>query len=148
MSEVVPFPPLPPVPQPPVGPEDERQQTFARIVGNITGALFSEGETRIGNTATGFRASAVDLGQLQAMMEDAIATWDMEQVRARWEEDLFKWVHRLLRGWVQRPKHMQFDIDDDEGIRIRLETQDNRGYYHYQFDVFPGRRRPKDARRQ
>jgi hypothetical protein len=147
MSEVVQFPPLPPVPEPPAGPEDERQQTFARIVGNITGALFSEGEPRVGNTVTGYRASAVDVGQLQAMIEEAIATWTMEQVRARWEEDLFKWVHRFLRGWVQRCKHMQFDIEDN-GIEIRLETQDDRGYYHYKFCAFPGRKRPKDARRQ
>jgi hypothetical protein len=39
MSEVVQFPPLPPIPKPPLEPLDERQATFRRIIGNITGAL-------------------------------------------------------------------------------------------------------------
>jgi len=143
MSEVVRFPPLPPVPIPPSGPLDERQNTFRRIIGNITGELFQQdGEVGVVSMVTGYRASAVDVGQLQQMIDDAISTWTMDMVRDRWKADLFEWLHQLLRGWVQRCKHMQFDIEG-KGIGIHLETQDDRGYYNYDFDAFPGRQRSK-----
>lgn len=142
MSEVVRFPPLPPMPIPPLGPLDERQATFRRIIGNITGELFQQEGEAVVSTVTGFRASAVDVGQLQQMINDAISTWTMEMVRDRWEADLFEWLHQLLSGWVQRCKHMRFEIDG-KGIGIHLETQDDRGYYNYEFDAFPGKARPK-----
>ena len=82
------------------------------------------------------------MGQLQQMIDDAISTWTMDMVRDRWKADLFEWLHQLLRGWVQRCKHMQFDIEG-KGIGIHLETQDDRGYYNYDFDAFPGRQRSK-----
>ncbi len=144
MSEVVQFPPLPPIPTPPSGPLDERQATFRRIIGNITDELFQqEGEVGVVSTVTGFRASAVDVGQLQQMINDAISTWTMEMVRDRWKEDLFGWLRQLLRAWVQRCKEMRFEIEGN-GIAIHLETQDDRGYYGYDFDAFPGKPRSKN----
>ena len=94
------------------------------------------------STVTGFCASAVNAGQLQQMIDDAISTWTMEMVRDRWESDLFEWLHQLLRGWVQRCKHMHFEIEG-KGIGIHLETQDDRGYYTYEFDAFPGGQKTK-----
>jgi hypothetical protein len=76
------------------------------------------------------------------MINDAISTWTMEMVRDRWEADLFEWLRQLLRGWVQRCKLMHFEIEG-KGIGIQLETQDDRGYYTYEFDAFPGKGRPK-----
>lgn len=138
MSDVVPFPPLPPIPIRPVGPADARQQTFHRIIGGITDELLDHGEVGTINTATGFRASAVDLGALQEMMEDGLAHFDMARVRERWETDVRAWLIEMLRSWVQRCKFMHFDPAEN-GIHIQIQTQDDRGYYEYEFDVFPGR---------
>ena len=140
MSDVVRFPPLPPIPIRPVGPADERQQTFHQIVGRITDGLTEQGNVGVINSATGFRASAVDLGVLQDMIEDGFERLGMEQVRERWEVDVRAWLVSMLRNWVQRCKFLHFDLAE-KGIHIKIQTQDDRGYYDYEFDVFPGRTR-------
>ena len=112
--------------------------TFGSIIGNLGDALFEHGGVATINTSTGFRASAVDLGYLQDTIGHAIALFDMDQVRERWNVDLFDWVRKTLRTSIQRCKGMQFELAEN-GIHITLETQDDHGYYNYQFDVFPGR---------
>ena len=139
MTEVVKFPPLPTVPEPPAGMDDERQRTFVRIVEGLTGQVTEDGvHIRAANLVTGYRASAVDVGRLQELMEEALARFEMNQVRERWSDDVFAWMRRLLLTWIQRCKSIHFDLLDT-GIHVQLETQDDRGYYQYEFDVFPGR---------
>jgi len=138
MAKVLRFPALPPVPEPPSLPGDERQRTFQRIAGRLTEkGLPTDGVTAVINTSFGFPASAVDLGALQNMLGHAIAAFDMARVRERWNEDLFAWMRQALMRWIQRCKHLHFDLEEN-GIRITIETQDDHGYYRYEFDVFPG----------
>ena len=138
MTTVVRFPPLPPMPAPPLASPDPRQETFHRIVGNLQGQL-GAGTTVAANTDSGYRASAVDLGHLQEILGDAIRLFDMKAVNDRWEDDLGEWFRRTVVAWIQRLKSADFSIKDN-GIHVTMETQDDRGYYQYEFDVFPGKR--------
>jgi hypothetical protein len=52
------------------------------------------------------------------------------------KDEVFSWMHRLLRAWVQRCKLMKIERKE-LGIRVELETQDDHGYYEYRFEVFP-----------
>jgi hypothetical protein len=63
----------------------------------------------------------------------------MTQVKGRWDE-IRQWFLHVLRAWVQRYKSVKIEPRAD-GIRVEIETQDDHGYYHYGFDVFPGRAR-------
>lgn len=137
MADVARFPPLPPIPDPPAAAPDPRQETFHRIIGPIAGPLADGGQIRASNTTSGYRASAVDLGSLQELLGSAIARFDMAQLRDRWNEDVFTWMRCAVFLWVQRCKLLRMTLEDN-GIRISLQTQDDRGYYHYEFDVFPG----------
>jgi len=137
---VVQFPPLPPLPQAVAAPPDDRQRTYTQIIGNLTDALSGQmGATSSSGVETGYRASAVDLGALQDILSAAIVHFDMEQVRARWSEDLFEWMRAALAVCVQRRKAIRFDLEEN-GVHVTLDTQDDRGYYRYEFDIFPGRR--------
>jgi hypothetical protein len=89
------------------------------------------------NLSTGFHASAVDVGRLQAALEHGLARFDESQVETRWDE-LFGWIRRVTRSWVQRCKRMRIERHQSS-IRIELETQDDLGYYEYRFDVSPRR---------
>jgi hypothetical protein len=89
------------------------------------------------NFATGFHASAVDLGRLQAALGRGVARLDMAQVEARWEE-VRTWMMGVLRAWVQRYKMVHIERHKT-GIHVKLETQDDHGCYSYEFDVFAGR---------
>jgi hypothetical protein len=141
MTDVARFPPLPAIPTPPVDVPDERQQIFRRIAGGLTGQLLEgHGQVSVANTTQGYRASAVDLGALQKMLGRAIAHFDMTQVRERWDDDLFAWMRSGTFAWVQRCKMLRMTVKEN-GIRVVLETQDDCGYYQYEFDVFPGRNR-------
>lgn len=102
--------------------------------------LANGGGVGVANTTTGFRASAVDLGQLQAIINDALAPFNMDHVRERWNEDIGKWLARFLMSWTQRCKEIHFDREGERGIYIRLVTQDDHGYYTYEFDGFAGKR--------
>lgn len=90
------------------------------------------------NTSRGFPASRVDLGSLQSGLEEGLKRFDMKLVRSRWDEDVAGWMTRFLTSWVQRRRGIRFRLARN-GIHVRLETQDDRGYYRYEFDVFPGR---------
>src|SRR6266542_2949665 len=139
MTGVLRFPALPPIPLPPGSAPDERQETFIRIAGSLGGGLFRDGgRVIVANTSAGFRASAVDVGVLQDILEGAIAHFEMAQVQERWDEDLFDWMRQVILSWVQRCKAVQMRLEEN-GVRISIETQDDRGYYRYEFDVFPGR---------
>ena len=89
------------------------------------------------NLSTGFYASAVDVGRLQAALEHGLARFDETQLETRWDE-IFDWIRRVARTWLQRCKRMRIERRKT-GIRIELETQDDFGYYEYGFDVFPRR---------
>jgi hypothetical protein len=82
---------------------------------------------RVAATSTGFPASAVDLGRLQTEIERAFAGWSSEEIRSRWRSDVFPWVSQFTRTWVQRRSVLH--------VRIGLDTKDDRGYYHYVFEV-------------
>ncbi|HEX8408387.1 MAG TPA: hypothetical protein VF883_05955 [Thermoanaerobaculia bacterium] len=139
MSDVLLFPPLPPTPAPPVAPLDERQQTFYRITSRLVEQLAQQdGEVTYVDTTHGFRASAVDLGALQGLIEQALARFDMSQMRERWDVDVRTWIGHTIVSWIQRCKVVQFELGET-GIHIKIETQDDRGYYQYELDVFPGR---------
>ncbi|HYC90718.1 MAG TPA: hypothetical protein VEO54_15990 [Thermoanaerobaculia bacterium] len=141
MSDVLLFPPLPPMPEPPTVPLDERQQTFYRITGKIVEQLAQhDGEVTYTDTTRGFRASAVDLGVLQEILEEALARFDMSQLRQRWDVDVRVRVGHTIVSWIQRCKYVHFDVAEN-GVHITIETQDDRGYYQYELDVFPGRMR-------
>jgi len=134
---VVRFPPLPTIPTPPVVGHDPRQQNTEKILGNLASALAGEAIVRPAHMS-GFRASAVDIGAIQEMLARGIALFDMAAVRERWDDDLRTWFGDVILTWVQRCKLIHMELADN-GIRIKIETQDDRGYYTYEFDVFPGR---------
>lgn len=87
---------------------------------------------------SGFGASAVDVGALREMLARGIAAFDMAAVRERWDEDLRIWMDDVILNWVQRCKRIHMELGE-RGVSITIETQDDRGYYTYEFDVFPGR---------
>jgi hypothetical protein len=138
-GELVPFPPLPSAPLPPRFPPDPRQRARNRIIGAISSQL-SEGEMQLAADigVTGYPASGVNLGQIKDALEDALERFSMATLQARWESDVRSFIFSVLHAWVQRAKHMKADLCD-KGIAIEIETQDDHGYYHYRFDVFPGR---------
>jgi hypothetical protein len=138
MTKIVRFPPLPAIPEPFGATGDDRQRVFERIAG-VIGEHGESGHVTVANTVHGFRASAVDLGFLQDMLGKAVAELRMEDVRARWSDDLFPWFRKALLSWVQRCKRIQISLEEN-GIGIEIETQDDRGYYRYVFDVLPGRK--------
>jgi hypothetical protein len=135
--EVTPFPPLPRPPKAPRLPADPRQSSSAHTIGAIAGIAESEMHVSGPNLPTGFYASGVDVGRLQTALEHGLARFDETQLETRWDE-IFDWIRRVARTWVQRCKQMRIERRQ-AGIRIELETQDDLGYYEYGFDVFPRR---------
>lgn len=77
------------------------------------------------NLSTGFYASAVNIGRLQAALEHGLARFDETQLETRWDE-IFDWILRVARTWVQRCKGMRIERRQ-MGIRSELETQDDLG---------------------
>jgi hypothetical protein len=144
MADVARFPPLPEIPLPVATSPDERQQVFHRIIGGLAGGMSDQGQVATANTAAGYRASAVDLGALQILLSAAIVRFDITQVQDRWKEDLFDWMRRAVLTWVQRCKMLRMTIEE-HGIHFVLQTQDDHGYYRYEFDVFPGIKRSPRA---
>jgi hypothetical protein len=134
-GQVAQFPPLPPIPAAPQTPPDERQRTAGRVMGNLADAVASQMHVAGPNLSTGYHASAVNLGELQSTLAKSISRLNSEQLADRWSE-VFDWLQRTLRVWVQRCKQMKIERNE-LGIHIELETQDDHGYYRYSFDVFP-----------
>ena len=82
LMNVVRFPPLPEIPVPPRSERDARQKRAEHVIGALADALGMP--DAYAGKIVGFRASAVDVGALQDMIERAIAAFDMGQVRDRW----------------------------------------------------------------
>jgi hypothetical protein len=103
-------------------------------------AVAHESDTTIAsvNVSRGFHAASVGLAELKAAMESGIREFTIDQLHARWDDDVRTWMHSLLRLWLQRCKARRLELREN-GILVELETQDDRGYYGYRFDVFPGR---------
>ena len=120
-------------------PPDERQAVFSRIAGAIVDAAGEGFGVGVTNTASGFPASAVDIGRLKTALESGIASFSMDLVQQRWDGDVARWLERTVLSWVQRCKSLRLDKRDN-GVRVEIETQDDLGYYTYVFDVFPGKR--------
>jgi hypothetical protein len=140
VDDVARFPPLPPILSPTGTEPDQRQTTSQHVIAALVDHLVQNDYTS--STATmayGFRASAVDLGALQKLLGEGLGRFSMDQVRQRWDDDVLRWVCAGIRTWVQRCKEMHFELADN-GIHISLQTQDDHGYYQYEFDVFPGKR--------
>lgn len=130
---------LPPVPPPPSFGPDSRQETFYRTAGCLGAELSKEGgEVHVAATATGYPASAVDLGRLQAEIELALAGLSIDEIRARWSDEVLPWLAAFTRVWVQRRKALHAEIRE-KGVALTIEAQDDAGYYTYTFDIFPGR---------
>ena len=140
-SDLVLFPPLPRLASPPRLPADPRQEAAMHVLGIVAGIARTTMHVAGPIFTIGFHASAVDLGKLQGALAHGVARLDATQVKDRWDEVL-AWMLRVLRRWVQRCKTLRVERRA-AGIRVRIETQDDHGYYAYGFDVFPGRRHPK-----
>ena len=93
--EVAPFPPIPRAPKAPQLPADPRQSNSAHTIGAIAGIAGSAMRVSGPNLSTGFYASAVDVGRLQAALEHGLARFDNSQLEARWDE-IFDWIRRSL----------------------------------------------------
>lgn len=117
-------------------PQDPRQAGFREILGNLGSATGLD--LRGPNLQTGFRASAVDLGRLQELLEQPLRGLAMDELRRRWKDDLLPAAEKTVLGGVQRVKELRFEVRDN-GVNVQLQTQDDRGYYRYSFDIFPGR---------
>ena len=115
------------------------------MISSLAAEVTSAAQTAGPNFATGFYASAVNAGKLQATLERGLSRFSIEQRDARWKDKIFPWILRVLATWVQRRKHVAIERVDD-GIHIELETQDDLGYYRYMFDVFPLRELRKARR--
>jgi hypothetical protein len=134
-SSVARFPPLPAIPPAPQQPPDERQAKAVQVIGGLASAVETEMQVAGPNLTTGYYASSVDLGRLQAELGKGVARLTAAQLEERWDE-VFSWMRRLLRSWVQRCKLVKIERQE-LGIRVELETQDDHGYYKYGFGVFP-----------
>jgi hypothetical protein len=126
------FPPLPSVKPPTAGRgTDPRQASALRIIEGLAGRLPSAL-----HTGSGYRASCVDLGELKELVESGTKRLTMSQLEARFHDDIQSFVHSVVTMWVQRPKEISSELREN-GIHVRVKTQDDHGYYDYAFDVFP-----------
>jgi hypothetical protein len=85
------------------------------------------------NLVRGFHASSVDLGRLQDALRRGVRRFDDAGLEARWP-DVLAWIRRVIAQWVQRYKRLKIERHAG-GVHIEIETQDDRGYYRYEFDV-------------
>lgn len=134
-GRVVSFPPLPRIPAPPVLPDDPRQRRASHILGKIADVAQASMEVAGPNLVRGFHASAVDLGRLQDALRRGVSRFNAAQLEARWPE-VFGWLRRVIAAWIQRCKHIKIERLAG-GIHIAIQTQDDHGYYRYDFDVIP-----------
>ncbi len=103
------------------GEPDPRQAQFLATMGTMK----SEGFTMI--SMQGFRASHVDLGWLQAEIDDYVST--IPGVSA---DDVVERIGAELPRVVQRLKGWSVDVDEwPETPRLTFETKDDHGWYTY-----------------
>lgn len=132
---VVSLPVLPPVPAPPCQSADRRQAQAARVLAGLAGQMGREIHLGSANLSSGFPASAVDIGALQSAIGSGVSRLTGEQLRRRWKADVRAWVQRLVLSWVQRVKRLTVTLRA-RGVHVVIQTQDDRGYYRYELDVF------------
>ena len=132
-ANVLAFPPLPRIPSPPLLPRDPRQRRASQILGTIASISQTNMEVAGPNLVRGFHASAVDLGRLQDALRRGVRRFDDAQLESRWP-DVLAWLRRVVAQWVQRYKLLKIERHAG-GVHIELETQDDHGYYRYEFDV-------------
>ncbi len=128
---------LHPVPQAPRL-DDPRQDLGRRTLGKGTAQLGRRGNTTEYNLTTGMSASGVNLGELQSMLEEVVADFEMAELAARWQDDVQGALQDALLEWVQRLDAFELVLHES-GVSISLQTQDDYGYYQYGLDIFPGR---------
>jgi len=132
-ANVLAFPPLPRIPSPPQLPADPRQRRAGHILGKIADVARTSMEVAGPNLVRGFHASAVDLGRLQDALRRGVRRFDDAQLAARWL-DILAWIRRVIAQWVQRYKRLKIERHPG-GVHVEIETQDDHGYYRYEFDV-------------
>jgi len=131
--------PLPAVPPPPQLPADARQRIEKRaILASMKQHAAQGASLGVINMATGYPASAVDLGRLSDVVTSGLSTWSMADVRAR-RGEVRAWLDALVSTWVQRVKVFNVRFDD-ASFQVKLSTKDDRGFYDYGFEVVPGGR--------
>lgn len=118
--------------------EDPRQDLGRRSLGKGTAQLGRRGGNVSYNLTTGMPASAVNLGKLQSLLEAVIVEFEMEELSARWDDDVQTALQDAVLEWVQRVDAFELELHES-GVSISLQTQDDYGYYQYGLDVFPGR---------
>jgi hypothetical protein len=136
-DRVVRMPALPKIPRPPRLSVDRRQRTARHIIGRVADIASSEMAVVGPNFTSGFHAASVDLARLKDVLERGVRDFTAKQLDDRWDEVL-DWMRRAIRQWVQRYKELRIERSGD-GICVRMQTQDDLGYYDYAFDVFPAR---------
>lgn len=135
-SNVVSLPALPPLPAPPSRSPDRRQANAAHVLAGLADQMGGEMRLAGANLSSGFPAAAVDLGALQSAIGSGVSRFTADQLRRRWRADVRPWTQRLVLSWVQRVKRLTVTLRK-RGVHIVIETQDDRGYYRYELDVFP-----------
>jgi hypothetical protein len=128
---------LQPVPEAPRY-EDPRQDLGRRTLGKGTAQLGRRGGSVTYNLVTGMPASAVNLGELQGLLEGVVSDFEMAELSARWDPEVKEALQDVLLEWVQRLDAFELQLHES-GVSISLQTQDDYGYYQYGLDVFPGR---------
>lgn len=135
---VIPFPPLPPVPSPPDKGPDPRQARGLRLRGAFGHMVGADGEQPGVNLTGGYHASAVNVAELKAVIEQGLRHFTAAQLAERWEVDVRSWVSALLSRWVQRARVKTLALEGN-ALQLRVETEDDVGHYAWEFDVFCGR---------
>jgi|GEM_PF-1851516 len=117
---------------------DPRQAKATRILTNLNAQLPLGAGTSMVNMTTGMAAADLRVGKLQDLLEAMLVEYDMDTLRTEWTEGVGRAVQGAIEVWVQRLKELELDVRDN-GVHVRMQTQDDRGYYRYSFDIFPGR---------
>jgi hypothetical protein len=118
--------------------EDPRQDLGRRTLGKGTAQLGRRSGSVMYNLTTGMAASAVNLAQLQSLLEGVIVKFEVAELTARWDNDIQAALQDVVLEWVQRVDAFDMQIHES-GVSVSIQTQDDYGYYQYGFDVFPGR---------
>ena len=94
---------------------------------------------RPAHAARGRRPAGALLDEkLQSLLEAVIVEFEMEELAARWDDDVQTALQDAVLEWVQRVDAFELELHES-GVSISLQTQDDYGYYQYGLDVFPGR---------
>jgi len=131
------LPGLRPLPPPPAL-SDPRQANSRGLLSNLQRQLGPGVAAVPTNFETGMAAAELRLCILQDLLEGMLADFDMKTLPLAWEDTVSPALREAIQVWVQRTTRLQLELRDN-GVHIWMQTQDDRGYYSYRFDVFPGR---------